>query len=135
MMGMNRSIFPVLTLSLLRVVTGAIFFYHGGQKMFGAFGGIDGSGASAQILSPLGMAGMVESVGAVLMVTGLFTRSVALILAGEMAAIYYRHHARGIWPVLSGGAEVAILCCFILLFISTAEIGPWSLDRIIRGRT
>jgi putative oxidoreductase len=135
MIGMNRPLFGVLTLSLLRIVTGLVFFYHGSQKMFGIFGGINGYGMSAHLLSPLGIAAMIETVGALLMIVGLFTRPVALILAGEMAFIYYRHHARGIWPVLSGGAEIAILCCFILLFLSTAETGPWSLDQVIRSRT
>jgi putative oxidoreductase len=135
MIRMNRPLFKVLTLSLLRMVTGLVFLYHGTQKMFGVFGGINGYGISAHLLSPLGIAAMIESVGALLMIVGLFTRPVALILAAEMAFIYYRHHARGIWPVLSGGAEIAILCCVILLFLSTAETGPWTLDRVIRSRT
>jgi putative oxidoreductase len=127
--------FEFVTLSLLRLTTGLIFLYHGSQKIFGILGGIDGRGSSAHLMSPLGIAGVIEIVGAILIAVGLFTRPVALILSAEMAFIYYRHHARGMWPVLTGGAEVAILCCFILLFLSTSEAGPWSLDRIIRRRT
>lgn len=135
MTRVNREAVEFFTLSLLRVTTGLIFLYHGAQKMFGAFGGIDGYGTGAHLVSPLGIACMIESVGGVLIIAGLFTRPAAFILSGEMACIYYRHHARGLWPILSGGAETAILCCFILLFLSTAEAGPWSLDRIIRRRT
>lgn len=135
MTRVNREAVKFFTFSLMRVATGLIFLYHGAQKMFGAFGGIDGHGTPAHLVSPLGIAGMIESVGGILIIAGLFTRPAAFILCGEMAFIYYRHHARGVWPVLSGGAEIAILCCFILLFLSTAEAGPWSLDRVIRRRT
>ena len=135
MPGVNRGSIEFVTLSLLRVATGLTFLYHGAQKLFGAFGGIDGHGASAHLVSPLGVAGTIESLGAVLIIAGFFTRPTAFILSGEMAFIYYRHHARGIWPVFSGGAEIAILCCFILLFFCTVDAGPWSLDRVIRRRT
>jgi putative oxidoreductase len=128
----NNRRFEPLTLSLLRVVTGAIFLVHGFQKLFGALGGIDGSAASAHFMSNLWMAGVIESIGAVLLVAGLFTRPVALILSAEIAYIYYRHHAQGIWPVLTGGAEPAILCCLILLFIFASGAGPWSLDQVLR---
>jgi putative oxidoreductase len=135
MTRLNRETVEFLALSLMRVTTGLILLYHGTQKMFGAFGGIDGYGTYAHLISPLWIAGLIESIGAILLVAGFFTRPAAFILCGEMAFIYYRHHARGIGPVLSGGAEIAILCCFILLFLSTAEAGPWSLDRVLRRRT
>jgi putative oxidoreductase len=122
-------------LALLRFATGAIVFYHSAQKLLGAFGGIDGHGTAAHLLSPLGIAGLIEGAGALMICLGLFTRPVAFVLSGEMAAIYYRHHAHGFVPVLTGGAEVAVLCCCVLLFLCVADAGPLSLDRAIRGRT
>jgi putative oxidoreductase len=116
-------------LSLLRVVTGFTFFCHGIQKVFGAFGGMDGHGATVHFTSPLGIAGTLETIGGILIVVGLFTRPVALILCGEMAYVYVRHHGLGVWPISNGG-EGAVLCCSILLFLCAAGAGPWSLDRL-----
>jgi putative oxidoreductase len=132
---LSRQSLQSVTLCLLRITTAVIFSYHGSQKLLGAFGGIDTLGAPARMLSPLWIAGLIEGLGAILMAVGLFTSAVAIILFVEMAAIYYRHHARGLLPVFTGGAEVAVLCCFILLFIATADVNPWSLDWIIGRRT
>jgi putative oxidoreductase len=62
------------------------------------------------------------------MFLGLFTRPVALVLAGEMAVAYFQFHfPQGFWPNLNGGIP-AVLCCFIWLYFSAAGPGPWSLD-------
>jgi len=61
---------------------------------------------------------------------GLFTRTVAFILAGDMAVAYFMAHApRGFFPLLNGG-ELAIVYCFVFLYLWVAGGGEWSLDRL-----
>jgi len=116
-------------LSILRIVAGFTFSLHGCQKLLGWFGGMRNTGATAQMLTLPWFAGALELVGGLLLILGLFTRPVALILCGEMAAAYFIAHAhRGFWPIVNGG-ELAILYCFIYLYLFTAGPGPWSVDR------
>jgi putative oxidoreductase len=80
--------------------------------------------------SLLGMAGLLELVGGLLLFLGVFTRPVAFLLSGEMAVAYFMAHAsRNFWPILNGG-EVAVLFCFVWLFLAAAGPGPWSLDAL-----
>jgi len=117
------------TLSLLRIVSGFTFSLHGFQKILGLFGGMRGSGATAQFLTLPWVAGMLELVGGLLIILGLFTRPVAFLLCGEMAVAYFMNHApRGFWPIANGG-EPAVLYCFIFLYFFTAGPGSWSIDR------
>src|SRR3954467_11546719 len=82
------------------------------------------------------IAAVLESVGGPLLVLGLFTRLVALILAGEMAVAYWTAHApRSVFPVLNQG-DAAILYCFVFLYLVFAGLGPRSLDALMgRERT
>jgi putative oxidoreductase len=117
--------------SLLRIVAGFTFSLHGFQKLFGFFGGMGGSGATAAFGTLPWVAGVLETFGGLLLLVGLFSRPVAFILCGEMAVAYFRAHApRGFWPIASGG-ELAVLYCFIFLYLSVAGGGPVSLDRIV----
>jgi putative oxidoreductase len=119
-------------LSLLRLITGFLFAFHGAQKLFGAFGGMGGRGASVHLLSQLGLAGVLEFFGGLLILTGLFTRPTAFLLCGQMAVAYFQGHAvRGPWPLQNGG-ELAVLYCFIYLYLFAAGPGPISLDRALR---
>ena len=112
-------------LSALRVAAALIFLMHGTQKVLGFPGG-----ARMPLTSLLGIAGVIELVGGILMVLGLFTRPVAFVLAGEMAVAYFRAHMpRGTWPILNGG-ELAVLFCFTWLYFSAAGPGPLSLDAL-----
>jgi len=121
--------------SFLRIVAGFMFSLHGFQKLFGLFGGIGGSGAHAQVLSLLWVAGLLETFGGALIILGLFTCPVAFILSGEMAVGYFRMHMpRGFWPIQNGG-ELAALYCFIFLYFFTAGPGPWSFDRWFRKKS
>jgi putative oxidoreductase len=80
----------------------------------------------------MGLAGVLETFGGVLLLLGLFTRPVAFILAGEMAAAYFMSHLpRGFWPLLNRG-EPATLFCFVWLYLAAAGGGPWSLDALRR---
>ena len=72
---------------------------------------------------------MLELVGGILLVLGLFTRPVAFILSGEMAVAYWMAHApQSFFPVLNGG-DAAILYCFVFLYLVAAGGGAWSLDN------
>jgi putative oxidoreductase len=79
-----------------------------------------------------GIAGILELVGGVLLILGLFTRPTAFILSGMTAVAYFVAHApHGFYPILNQG-ELAILYCFVFLYIAAAGSGPWSLDAMRR---
>jgi putative oxidoreductase len=121
-------------LSLLRMIIGFTFSCHGAQKLLGLFGGMGGHGAKAPFPSISWIGGVLELVGGLLIFLGLFTRPVAFILCGEMAVAYFRIHApRGVWPIVNGG-ELAVVYCFLFLYLFAAGAGPVSLDRLIRKR-
>ncbi|HET9982319.1 MAG TPA: DoxX family protein [Longimicrobiales bacterium] len=120
----------VATYTLLRVVAGLLFAQHGAQKLFGWFGGQQ----VTDLLSQLGIAGVLEFVGGLLIAIGLFTRPVAFVVAGEMAVAYFLQHAsHGFWPILNRG-EPAVLYCFIFLFFAAHGAGPYSLDAFLYAR-
>lgn len=123
---------PVL-LSILRIVAAFLFMQHGAQKLFG-FGGRQGP--PLVLLSQVGIAGVLEFFGGLLLLIGLFTRPVAFVLSGLMAAAYFIAHApQGFWPMLNRG-ELAVLFCFLFLYFAAAGPGPWSIDALInRART
>ena len=113
-------------LSVLRIVTALIFMEHGTQKLLGF---PSGSNMQPPLFSMFGFAGLLELVGGLLILLGLFTRPVAFILAGEMAFAYFMGHAaRGVFPVNNGG-DAAILYCFVFLYFVFSGPGAWSLDR------
>lgn len=115
--------------SVLRIIAGFTFSLHGLQKVFGMLGGINGQGARAELLTLIGVAGVLEAFGGLLLLAGLFTRPVAFVLSGQMAVAYFMAHApRGFFPILNGG-ELAVLYCFVFLWLSAAGAGPWSLDQ------
>jgi len=87
------------------------------------------------VFSLFGVAGILELVGGLLVLIGLFTRMAAFLLSGEMAVAYFMvHAAQGsvLSPILNGG-ESAVLFCFIFLLIAAAGAGAWSIDGM-RGR-
>jgi putative oxidoreductase len=119
--------------SVLRILIGVLFTLHGCQKLFGLFGGMFGHGPS-----PMGseawVAGVIETIGGILIFFGLFTRPVAFLLCGEMAVAYFqRHIPRGFWPIQNAG-EVAVLYCFLFGYLVFAGGGPLSLDRALRHK-
>ncbi len=112
---------------LLRIAAALLFLQHGTAKLFGVphvamFDGL-------QPISILGAAGIIELVGAALMLLGLFTRPVAFILSGQMAVAYFFFHAgQEFWPILNKG-ELAALYCFVFLFFAAAGPGAFAIDR------
>jgi putative oxidoreductase len=112
-------------LSVLRIVTGLLFLEHGTQKLFHF---PPPANAGPALISLLGLQGVLELVGGLLILIGLFTRPVAFILAGDMAVAYFMAHApRGFFPTLNGG-QLAILFCFVFLYLCVAGGGVWSVD-------
>ena len=118
-------------LSVMRIVVGLLFLEHGTQKIFNFPSSPKPRSYELFTLGP-GLAGILEFVGGVLIVLGLFTRPVAFLLSGEMAFAYFMSHApRGFFPIAMGGngGETAILYCFIFLYFSFVGAGVWSLDQ------
>lgn len=119
-------------LSLLRVMSGLLLLQHGTAKVL-HFPLVQ-SMAKVSLTSPAGIAGILELVGGILLVIGLFTRPTAFILSGMTAVAYFMAHAgRNFFPILNGG-ELAALYCFVFLYLAAAGGGPWSLDAIVRRR-
>jgi putative oxidoreductase len=117
-------------LSILRIMSGLLLLQHGTAKYLN-FPFVQ-SMANASPTSLSGIAGILELVGGVLLILGLFTRPTAFILSGMTAVAYFVAHApRGFYPVLNGG-ELAVLYCFVFLYIVAAGSGPWSLDAMRR---
>jgi putative oxidoreductase len=113
-------------LSVLRIVAGFMFMSHGMQKILGF---PVPPPASFHLLSLAGLAGALELIGGILLVFGFFTRLVAFILSGEMAFAYFLAHApHGFWPLVNRG-ELAVLYCFVFLYLAVAGGGMWSIDH------
>ena len=132
---MNMSRAAQVTYFLLRVVVGLMFFQAGAMKLLGWFGGIpDSGGVAPPLMSQIGIGGVLEFVGGIAIMLGLFTRPVAFILSGEMAVAYWQFHAPGgTWPIQNHG-EPAVLFCFVFLYIAAQGGGDYSLDALIRRR-
>src|SRR3954454_1536883 len=134
-----RLVWGPRALSVLRIVVGLLYLEHGTQKIFNFPPRPQAHPFELLTLVP-GLAGVLELVGGILIVLGLFTRPVAFILSGEMAFAYFISHApRGFFPISMGGnsGETAILYCFIFLYFAFVGAGVWSLDamRSPAGRT
>jgi putative oxidoreductase len=115
-------------LSIFRIMFALLFLEHGTAKLF-HFPHI-AMFDSVQVMSLFGAAAILEVVGGLLLVFGLFTSVTAFILSGEMAVAYFMVHApQGFFPVLNMG-EGAILYCFAFLYLAAAGPGPWSVDAM-----
>lgn len=117
------------THALLRIGAGLLFMEHGLQKLFGMFGGMGGTpGATVPLASLMGLAGVLETFGGLLLVLGLLTRPVALVLAGEMLVAFLKAHLpRGGVPLQNGG-ELPLLYMLVFLFFVGHGAGPASID-------
>jgi putative oxidoreductase len=117
-------------LSVLRIIVGLLFIEHGTAKFF-AFPS-SGETGTVELFSLIGLSGVLELVGGVLLTLGLFTRITAFILSGEMAFAYFIAHApHSFFPLLNHG-EPAIFYCFMFLYVAAAGPGPWSIDAMRR---
>lgn len=119
--------------ALLRIVAGFLFIWPGSMKLFSYPMGMPG-GMKLELMSQIGIGGVLEFFGGILIMLGLFTRPVAFLLCGEMAVAYWQFHApKGFLPIVNGGTDAA-LYCFIFLYLSAAGAGAWSLDSARRKR-
>ncbi len=117
-------------LSVLRIMSGLLLLQHGTAKYLKI--PVVQSMANVSPTSMSGIAGILELVGGVLLIIGLFTRPTAFILSGMCAVAYFVAHApRGFYPILNGG-ELAVLYSFVFLYIAAAGPGPWSADAARR---
>ena len=117
--------------ALLRIAAGLLFLQHGLQKLFGAFGGIQGS--TVPLMSQLGVAGILEFAGGLFLIVGLFTRPVAALLIAEMIAAYFIAHApQARWPIQNQG-ELALLYASVFTFLGSERRGTAECGRSTAG--
>ncbi|MGI4944581.1 MAG: DoxX family protein [Janthinobacterium lividum] len=118
-------------LATLRISTALIFLQHGLQKLI-SFPVPPVPGY--QFASLAGLAGVLEVVASPFLVIGLFTRAWSFLMSGLMAVAYAMGHAgKGFYPIANGG-DVAVLCCFIFLYLWAAGGGAWSVDGFLAAR-
>ena len=131
---MEQGLFQVWSprlLSVLRIVTALLFMAHGTAKLFHVphLPMFD----NFQLMSLIGVQGVLEAGGGLLLLVGLFSRPVAFVLSGDMAVAYFMAHWPKSWvPILNGG-DLAVLFCFVFLYLWIAGPGPWSIDARLRG--
>ncbi len=133
----SRSPWTSRVLSLYRIIAGVIFVSSGTMKLFNVPAMPPGQ-PPIELMSQMGIGGVLELVGGILIVLGLFTRPTAFILSGMMAVAYFQfHQPMALWPTSNGGIP-AILYCWFFLYLVFAGAGEWSLDAMIarsRGET
>jgi putative oxidoreductase len=109
--------------ALLRIVAGLLFIWHGTQKLF-AFP------TAPPPVPPfvIYIAGPIELICGLLVMIGLFAGWAAFLCSGLMAAAYWMvHGAQALFPIQNGG-ELAVLYCFVFLYIAARGSGIWSVD-------
>jgi putative oxidoreductase len=120
-----RAMWSPRLLSVLRIIAGLLFMEHGLAKHFGF-----PAPPPFPVVGILLVAGAIEIVAGALIAIGLFTRTAAFIASGEMACAYFMFHfPKSFFPIINQG-ELAILYCFIFLFIALEGAGPWSIDAM-----
>jgi len=112
-------------LAALRIIAALLFIEHGTQKLFG----FPPSTMEGSLPPLLLAAALLELVGGILILVGLFTRPVAFILSGQMAFAYFMAHApKSFFPAINGG-DAAILFCFVFLFLVIAGSFKLAVDK------
>jgi putative oxidoreductase len=115
--------------ALLRIVSGFLFAFHGAQKMLGVFSDYP----RPPFLSQMWFGGVIELFGGLLILLGLQTRLAAFICSGTMAVAYIQFHwklqmGKNFLPGINQG-ELAVVYCFLFLFIACRGAGKWSVDK------
>ena len=118
-------------LGAFRFLAGVMFACHGAQKVLGWFGGMPPQAPKWIVWT----AGPLELIGGVLIAIGLFTRPVAFLCSGLMAVAYFYGHARGGFLPKVNGGELAVIYCWLFLYIAAQGAGAWAVDNLWkRGR-
>lgn len=112
--------------AVFRILVGALFLQHGLQKLFGLFGG-----KAVELFSLMGMAGLIETIGGILIILGLFTKVVSLISGVEMLVAYFMSHFPNSWIPIVNKGELSLLYFTAFLVLMTRGSGKLSLDRVI----
>jgi putative oxidoreductase len=118
------------TLSVLRIVTAFLFMMHGSAKLLHV--PHQPQFDNLQLMSLIGVQGVLELVGGLLLLIGLFSRPVAFLLCGDMAVAYFMSHFPKNWLPLLNGGDLAVMFCFVFLYLWIAGPGPWSVDAQMR---
>ncbi len=111
------------TYALLRIITGFLFFFHGSQKLFGFPLAVPEAPAFV-----IYVAGGIELVGGILVMIGFYTRWAAFVCSGLMAAAYWMAHGMNALLPIANQGELAVLYCFVFLYVSARGAGVWSVD-------
>lgn len=127
----NLNRYTPQALGLLRIVSSLIFMEHGTQKLFGFPAGEMGQPA---LMSLMGVGGVIELVGGLLLLIGLFSRPAAFLMSGQMAVAYWMFHAPASFFPIQNGGDAAILYCFVFLLFVVTGPGAWSVDGA-RGKS
>jgi putative oxidoreductase len=126
----SRSPWASRVLSIYRIIAGVLFVSSGTMKLFNVPAMPPGQ-PPIELMSQVGIGGLLEVVGGILIVLGLFTRPTAFILSGMMAVAYFQfHQPMAFWPTSNGGIP-AIMYCWFFLYLVFAGAGEWSLDALI----
>ena len=122
-------------LSALRIISAYMFIQHGTQKLFSF--PVPAQGPYELFTLSPGLAGLLEVTLGPLLLVGLFTRPVAFVLSGFMAAAYFMAHAPrgGIFLTRGNGGETAVMFCFAFLYIAAAGGGKWSIDKLLARKS
>ena len=125
-----KSPWPERMLAVFRIVAGLVFMTAGTMIVFG-YPPSPMPMPPFSLTSQTGIGGLLEIVGGLAIVLGLFTRPVAFVLAGEMAVAYFQFHApNSFFPTVNQGIP-AIMFCFLFLYLMVAGPGAWSVDRAL----
>jgi putative oxidoreductase len=129
-----------LGLAILRVVAGIVFLAHGGQKLLLVGPGNFGSQALAGLGVPLPvfmgyMVTLVELIGGILLIVGLFTRLVAILLAVDMLVATLMVHLPNGFFMANNGFEFTLLLLAAAVALAVSGPGEASLDKILASRT
>lgn len=118
--------------SVLRIVAALLFLQHGSAKLLHV--PYQAMFAHLQLMSLLGVQGVLELVGGALLAIGLFSRPVAFLLCGDMAVAFFMAHFPRSWLPIVNGGDLAVLFCFTFLYLCVAGPGPWSVDALLSSR-
>ena len=115
--------------AVMRIVFGFLFMFHGTQKLFGW----PPSEHAGEFTALVAIAGVIELLGGLMIMFGFFSSFAAFIVSGTMAVAYFMvHQPKGLLPIMNGG-ELAVIYCFVALYIASRGSGMWSIDSVIRA--